>query len=251
MALNGNLPHQTLMAFRRDIRASLAALLFLLGAATPAFSVQEYPGNPTHRGVVAYDVYEIFPENRPGNAVYLQRKLLLSLAGETIRHVVPLPKPGRFAYLAADAAGKTRVGVFVQAQDKVARVNEVATDFFHAVVTLDGVVYKKLFRVLDSRTVVDLLSASKTADGAVAGPRGVAFYHVSSTVDGDSIPNSNEKQFGLQLHVALYEEDQVRHYSFSILNALPQLTLAWNDAEHLTYTLADGRSEVLSLSQFQ
>jgi hypothetical protein len=227
------------------------AAAVLCSRAAPALAVQEYPSNPTHRGVVAADTYEIFPENRPGNGVYLQKKLLLTLVGETIRHVVPLAKPGRFAYLAADSAGKTRVGVFVQAQDKVARVTEVSAGFFHAVVTLDGVVYKKLFRVLDGRTVADLLSGSKTADGAIAGPRGVAFYHVSSTVDADAAPSSNDKQFGLQLHVALFDEDQVRHYSFSILNTLPQLNLVWNDADHITYTLADGRSEVLSLSQFQ
>jgi hypothetical protein len=238
------------MTFPRSFAAAGLLATALAWAAGPASAVQEFPSNPNHRGVVAFEPYEIFPENRPGNGVYLQRKLLLTLAGETIRHVVALPKPGRFAYLAADAAGKTRVGVFVQAQDKVFRVTEVATGFFHAVVTVDGVVYKKLYRVVDGRAIDDLLSASKTADGAVAGPRGVVFYHVSSTVDQDAAGTA-EKQFALQLHVALYDEDHVRHYSFSILNTLPQLNLAWTDAEHLTYTLADGRSEVLSLSQFQ
>jgi hypothetical protein len=229
----------------------ISAITALASGAAPLLAVQEYPSNPSHRGVIAIDAYEIFPENRPGNGVYLQKKLMLTLAGETIRHVVPLPKPGRFAYLAADGTGKTRVGLFVQAQDKLAKITEVAPGFFHAIVTLDGVVYKKVLRVMDGKTVLDLLSSSKTADGAVAGPRGVAFYHVSSTVDSAAATTSSEKQFGLQLHVALFDEDQVRHYSFSILNTLPQLNLVWNDSDHITYTLADGRSEVLSLSQFQ
>ena len=239
------------MHYSKRLVLWISAIAMLGSGAAPLLAVQEYPSNPSHRGVVAIDAYEIFPENRPGNGVYLQKKLVLTLAGETIRHVVPLPKPGRFAYLAADGAGKTRVGLFVQAQDKLAKVTEVAPGFFHAVVTLDGVVYKKILRALDGKTVVDLLTASKTADGAVAGPRGVAFYHVSSTVDAETVTSAGEKQFGLQLHVALFDEDQVRHYSFSILNTLPQLNLVWNDAEHITYTLADGRSEVLSLSQFQ
>jgi hypothetical protein len=229
---------------------ALAAVGIALGAA-PAAAVQEFPSNPTHRGVITVDVYQIFPENRPGNGVYFQNKLLLTLPNETVRHVLPLPKAGRFSYLAVDAQGKARIGVFLQPQDKQVRLTDVGNGFFHAIVTIDGVVYKKLFRVLEGRTVADLLPASKTAEGPAAGERGVVFYHVSAAVEPDPNAGNIEKQFGMQVHLALYDEEQVRHYEFQIFSTLPQLTLAWSDAEHLTYKLEDGRSEVLSLSQFQ
>jgi len=241
-------------AFRRCVAGALGIALASLGIAlggSPAAAVQEFPSNPTHRGVIAVDVYQIFPENRPGNGVYIQNKLLLTLQNETIRHVLPLPKAGRFAYLAADAQGKARIGVFVQPQDKQIRLTDVGDGFFHTIVTIDGVVYKKLLRALEGRAIADLLPASKTADGPVAGERGVVFYHVSAAVEPDPSAGNPEKQFGMQLHLALYDEDQVRHYEFQIFSRLPQLTLTWNDAEHMSYKLEDGRSEVLSLSQFQ
>jgi hypothetical protein len=219
--------------------------------AEPVAAVQEYPSNPTHRGVVTFDPFQIFPENRHGNGVYFQNRLLFSAPGETIRNVLPLPKPGRFAYLAVDGQGTARVGLFLQPQDKQVRLSEVGRGFFHAVVSIDGVVYKKLFRVVEGRTVVDLLPASKTADGATPSERGIVFYHVNSVIEPDPNTGNLEKQFGMQLHLALYDEEQVRHYDFLIFNILPQLTLAWSDPEHVTYRLEDGLSEVVSLSQFQ
>jgi len=230
---------------------AMLATIMLAGGVSAARAVQEYPSNPTHRGVVDVDVYQVFPENRAGNGVYYQGRLMVSLPPETIRHVMPLPKPGRFAYLAVDAEGKGRIGLLLQPQDKQIRLNAVGNGFYHAIMTIDGVVYKKLYRMVEGRTVVDLLSSSKTADGPTPGERGLAFYHVSAALESDPTAGNLEKQFGMQIHVALYDEEQVRHYEFPVYNRLPQLTLSWTDPEHITYRLDDGRSEILSLSQFQ
>lgn len=231
--------------------AAAAAALAVLFSAAAAWALQEHPSNPTHRGIVDVDTYQVFPENRPGNGVYFQGRLLVSLSGETIRHVAPLPKAGRFAYLATDAEGKGRVGVFVQAQDKLNRVNAVGNGFYHATVTLEGVVYKKLYRIVEGRAVADLLTSSKTADGPTPGERGLAFYHISAAIEPDPAAGITEKQFSMQIHLMLYDEDQVRHYEFPVLARLPQMTLSWADPEHVTYKLDDGRSEILSISQFQ
>jgi hypothetical protein len=242
--------HASFALFHGLCRLGAVSLAVWL-ASGPAWALQEHASNPGHRGIVNLEPYQIFPENRPGNGVYFQGRLLVSLPGETIRHVSPLPKPGRFAYLAADAEGKGRVGVFVQAQDKLNRVNAVGDGFYHATVTLDGVVYKKLYRVMEGRTVLDLLASSKTADGPVAGERGLAFYHISAAIEPDPAAGVAEKQFSMQIHLVLYDEEQVRHHEFPVLARLPQLTLTWSDPEHITYRLDDGRSEILSISQFQ
>lgn len=229
-------------------RALLPAALL---AGSSAWAVQEYASNPTHRGIVEVSGYQVFPENRPGNGVYYQGRLLVSMPPETIRHVLPLPKAGRFAYLATDAEGNGRVGLFLQPQDKQLRINALGNGFFHATLTLDGVVYKKLYRAMEGRTLADLLASSKTADGPTPGERGIAFYHVSAAIEPDPNAGIAVKQFGMQIHIAMYDEDQVRHYEFPVYNTLPQLALTWTDPEHITYRLEDGRSEILSVSQFQ
>jgi hypothetical protein len=216
-----------------------------------AWAAQEFPSGPEHRGVVTLQSYQIFPENRPGNGVYFENRLLLSLPGQTIRDVLPLPKPGRFAYLAVDAQGAARVDAFLQPQDRKVRVNEAGQGFFHLIVTMDDVVYKKLLRAREGRAIADLLPAYRTVDGPTPGELGVAFYHVATVVEPDPLAGNLEKQFGLQLHMALYDEDAVRHYPFLVHNALPQLALAWRGPDRLAYRLEDGRSEELNLTQFQ
>jgi hypothetical protein len=118
------------------------------------------------------------------------------------------------------------------------------------VLTLGGVVYKKLYRVVQERAIVDQLPISRTADGMTAGHTGVAFYHVAIAEDKGP-PGQTVKEFRIGLHLALFADDQVRHLNHGIVNALPRIDLKWLDDQRIEYKLADGRGEVLSVAQFQ
>lgn len=233
--------------------ARLLVLLTLAAAwgAAPAPALQELPAGQNHRGIVSEGPYQIFPENRIANAVYYDNKLEFSLPDESILHIVPLPEEGRFAYLARDGEGNTRLGVHVRPQDGEVRIRRIAEGYHHAVMRLDGVVYKKLYRVLDGERLMDLLPRSKTGDGAVAGDKGVVFYHVATAEERETDAGGTENLFGMQLHLSLYDEERVRDLGFLVQNRLPRLSLEWADADHVSYTLADGRTEDVSLSQFQ
>lgn len=224
-----------------------AALLPVSPWGMTAQAAQEFPGDPEHRGVVTIGDYQIFPENRSGNAVYLDNTLVFSVPGETLVQIIPLPQPGRFIYLTRDADGNARLGARLAKSEPEPRITAIGEAFYHAVMVMDGVVYKKLYRIQNDLSVVDLLPSSKTADGMTLGPGGVLFYHVASaqrTDDGNTV-------FGLRLHLAPQDDEPTRHLAYPILNNLPSLELDWTDANRIRYVLADGREGALSVSQFQ
>ena len=234
---------------RRRIAGVLVLLLgcALLGATAGA--AEQFPSSPNHRGVAPFDPYQVFPENRAGNGVYLDNTLVFETKDQTIVDVLALPVTGRFAYYALDAQGHGSFNVFVNAKDGKPRISEVVQNFYQLVVVLDGVVYKKLYRIID-HNILDLLPSSKTADGPVAGPAGVVFYHVATTVR-DEEAGQPKRGFGLKLHLALFSDNKVRHLAALITNDRPDLKVTWLDDTHLQVTHADGRTEDISTEQFQ
>jgi len=229
--------------------AGMGLLLVCALWSAAAGAAEQFPSSPNHRGVAPFDPYLVFPENRSGNGVYLDNTLVFESKDQTIVDVLPLPVVGRFAYFALDAQGQGALSVFVRPKDGKARITPITTNFYQLVVALDGVVYKKIYRIID-HNILDLLPSSKTADGPVAGPAGVVFYHVATTVR-DEENGQTKRGFGLKLHLALFQDERTRHLDALIPNDLPDLKITWLDEGHLQITHADGRTEELSVSQFQ
>lgn len=223
----------------------LAAVYAHLAWASPALTT-----DAEHRGIVPFGPYQVFPENRPGNGVYLNDRMVISLPERTIVHVMPFVKKGRFVYLSQNVFGNAELAVHLPPTDPAPRVKKVAEDFYYAVMVMDGIVYKKVYRVVQDSQIVDVLPGSKTAAGVTPGEAGLLFYHVSGAStreqDGETI-----YEFNLRLHLLMYEEERMRNLDYPVVNTLPRLRLAWKDANSIEYTLADGRVEVLSLAQFQ
>lgn len=228
---------------------TLAALAALLAAPAGAGAAEQYPSGPNYRGIINFGPYALFPENRLGNSVYLDNVRVFSLPDQAIIDVLPLPVEGRFVYLARDAAGLLDIGVRTLEVDGAVDIEPVTEGVYHVTMVLDGVVYKKMYRIIESN-LLDLLPASKTADGAVPGPGGVAFYHVA-TAEREEENGSERMVFGLRLHLSAGEEERVRDLDYLVYNTRARLDLAWLDENTVVYTLADGRSERISVSQFQ
>lgn len=229
--------------------AGVLLLVLCLGWGGRAWAAEQFPSSPTHRGIAKFDPYEVFPENRPGNAVYLNDQLIFTQPDLTIVDVLPLPADGRFTYYALDAQGQAHVGVFTQAGDGTPRIKQVTPNFYHVVVVLGGVVYKKMYRVVN-KNLQDLLPDSKTADGPVAGPGGVVFYHVATAINTTQNGQTTHG-FGLKLHLAPYGNGRVQSLSFLITNDKASLALKWVDDTHIQVGLTDGRTQVIGLDQFK
>lgn len=232
---------------------ALPITLLLAGMALAASGAAAGPALPTdgeHKGIVAAGPYQIFPENRPGNGIYLNKQLLVSSPGNTIIQILPMPREGRFVYLTRNEAGRSVVAVRLAASDPPPRLRRLADGLYYAVMVIEEVVYKKVYRVVQDGTIVDVLPRSKTADGITPGKSGLLFYHVAGaeTIEQDG---KTIYQFALRLHLLMYQEERLRNLDYPVINTLPRLKLAWKNDASVEYTLADGRVEVLSTAQFQ
>lgn len=230
----------------RAVFLSMALGLALAGR----IGAQPLSTGPTHKGIVSAGPYQIFPENRPGNGVYLDGTLLLALPGQTILSVAQIGPGGRFFYVARGAEGKRAVGVNVLPGDAQPRVSEPAPGYRYVVSGFEGQGYKKFLRVTET-VVTDLLPMSHTADGLTKGPQGILFFHVGSTAG--SIPSEAMPagQYGIRLHWLNLTAGNVKHLGRPIYNGLPTLKLEWLDDGRVQYTLSDGKRETLSTGDFK
>jgi hypothetical protein len=63
------------------------------------WAVENYLRDPTHRGVIDLSPYQIFPENRMGNGIYLENKLLDSHSQRVILKIVNIKDTDNHVYL--------------------------------------------------------------------------------------------------------------------------------------------------------
>ena len=234
---------------RRTVFTLGVVLLILMTGWGWAGAAEQFPSSPNHRGIVSFDSYIVFPESRVGNGVYREDRLIFSAPGTAILDVLPLPVDERFVYYGQDSEGTESLGAFISGGDTKPRIRQITRGVFHLSVSLQGVVYKKLYRVFEGK-LLDLLPNSKTADGAVAGEAGVLFYHVASTIREDE-EGKPKSAFGLRLHMSLFEEERTRHLGYLLVNGLPSMKMSWLDESKIEIALADGRTQILSISQFQ
>lgn len=229
-----------------SLPVSLAVFLIAIAVPIPPSAAAEpLSAGPANRGVVNVGSYQIFPENRPGNAVYGENVLLLSLPGQVIQDVAALPAKNRFIYLARQGESRT-VAVRNGANDPPPRVTEVSPGYYFVVTVLDGVAYKKLLRVTGA-SLVDLLPLSKTADGVTVGPKGLLFFHIGKAeprADGTSM-------YSLGIHFAPFDENRVRHLPEPVQSTQPSLAFKWLDDSRFRFTLADGTATTLSTADLK
>lgn len=221
----------------------ILATLKLWGGA--ALAADLLPTGPTNRGVISVGPYQVFPENRPGNAVYADNELLLTLPKQTIQDIVALPAVKKFIYLARQGDSRT-VAVANGPNDPQPRVTEVTPGYYFVVTVLDGVAYKKLLRVVGGG-LVDMLPLSKTADGVTVGTKGILFFHIGKAdqgADGKSV-------YSIGVHFVSFDDGKVRHLGDAIENAQPAVTFKWIDPDTAQVKLADGSLRTIAIADLK
>jgi len=238
----------------RRVASFALAMASMLAALTPLHAAEPLPTGPTHRGTVAAGPYQIFPENRLGNGVYLDGVLLFALPGQTILGVAQLAPRGRLIYLARSSDGKRTVGVRTLAGDAAPRTSEPAKGYEYVTAGFDGLGYKKFFRITDT-SITDLLPMSRTADGLTIGQKGILFYHVGSSAAAQAAAGAPGEPpagaYGIRLHWLNADTGAVRHLGRTIYSNAPTIKLTWLDDDQFQYTLSDGKTESLDISEFR
>ena len=73
--------------------------IMLLTTANPAGTVEIFSRDLNHKGVIEFAPYQIYPENRVGNGIYLGKKLLDSHPQRVIINIVNIKNTDNHVYL--------------------------------------------------------------------------------------------------------------------------------------------------------
>jgi hypothetical protein len=225
---------------------TLAGFLAVLSLTLPAAALGEtLATGPNNRGVITIGSYQVFPENRPGNGVYNESVLVLSLPGQTIHDIINLPPRNKFIYLARQGESRT-VAVKNGPNDPPPRVTEVTPGYYFVVTVLDTVAYKKLLLVAGG-TLVDMLPLSKTADGVTPGQKGIVFFHIGKA---DQRPDGRSV-YSIGVHFVSFEDGKVRHLGEAVENGLPSVSFKWINESAFQVKLSDGSTQTLNIADLK
>ncbi len=84
----------------------ISTVITLLTSANTTGAVEIFLRDPDHRGVIEFTPFQIYPENRVGNGIYLEKKLLDSHPQRVILNIVNIKDTDNHVYLFRSAPSK-------------------------------------------------------------------------------------------------------------------------------------------------
>ncbi len=183
------------------------------------------------------DRFQIFPDNKKGNAIYLDKKRLFSRNDLTLTNIAIAPEG--YVYSGLDENGNSMLG-YTGNQD--AKFIQLQGGLYQLTLGRNG--KKKIFWINGRHQIEDLLPRRNTATGVVYNKiNRAAFYHIAK---GETIETEDGKeryQYTFNLHIANTQTYEVKHLPIIIKDFSLKLRLEWVDEDTLKYTLSNGQTE--------
>ncbi len=208
-----------------------------------ATAAETYELDSEHRGVLYLGDYQIFPENRLGNALYYKYKLLISVPDRQILKFYEIPETQSLVYLYADAQQALALDVYDFSEEKESKIKRVDNEFYE--VWLSG--NRKIFRIYQN-DLVGLTSHLKTATGLTPSHSHIAYYHIESSEVVSADDEAEHRIYYFRIHVMKRSDINPIKLSEVIQDTQASLKLTWIDARTLSYRLSDGTSHEIDVA---
>ena len=226
----------------------------LLGIFSPneIWAVESFLRDSTHRGVINLSPYQIFPENRMGNGIYLEKKLLDSHSQRVILKIVNIKSTESHVYLFRDQNGVLGLNIVKSESDRDARFWKIDPEFYQYSNNITGL--KRIFRIF-KKNIQPILPNLRTGAGVTTSATHAIFYHISDSKDVIRLNTSGEevktRLYTFRLHVI----NRKLGYSKNIINLLIQdvnyrLKLVWEDVSSVSYKLSNGEKRTVDLLKY-
>ncbi|MBT7892083.1 MAG: hypothetical protein HN580_23910 [Deltaproteobacteria bacterium] len=212
---------------------------FLLSTVvTQAVTASESQAN----GIVKLnDRFQIFPDSKLGNTIYLNNKKLVSRGDLTLIDIVAAPEG--YVYHGLDENGNSVLGY---TGDQDAKFIQLPGGLYQLI--LSSIRKKKIYWINGKRQIEDLLPRRNTGTGLVYNNVDkAAFYHIAK---GETIETEDGKeryQYTFRLHVVNTQTYKVMHLPISIKDFSLKLRLEWMDEDTIKYTLSNGQIETTAV----
>lgn len=146
--------------------------------ANPAGAVEIFSRDADHRGVIEFAPYQIYPENRIGNGIYLEKKLLDSHPQRVILNIVNIKDTDSHVYLYRGFKGVLGLDIVKNNTGEDVRFWQVDPEFYQYSNRTSGT--RRVFRIFEDK-IMPLLPNLRTGSGVTPSKTHVAFYHISNS----------------------------------------------------------------------
>jgi len=215
-------------------------------------AVQNFSRDSSHRGIVEITPYQIYPENRIGNGIYLNKKLLDSHPNRMIINIVSIKNTKSSIYLYKNQNEVLGLGIVKNKADGEARFWKVDEEFYQYSNPTTGI--QRVFRIFKEK-IKPLLSNVRTGSGVTTSPTHAVFYHIIDsreiTITNASGEDLIQRNYTFRLHVVNRRLENIG----SILNLIIKdtsynLKLSWEDEYSISYKLSNGKKQKIDLREY-
>ena len=223
----------------------LILLLIVFFLNSSLYATEREPENenvPSANGIVRLNEhFTIFPDNKLGNSIYVDKKKLISRDDLTLVDIIEAPEG--FIYHGLDESGNSLLGYKGHPDVKFISMQ----GGFYQLLT-DKNTKKKIYWINGDRKIEDLLPKRNTGTGLVFnGLDKAVFYHIAKGETVETEEGRERYQYTFRLHVADTKSYRIRHLPISVKDYYMKLRLEWMDESTIKYTLGNGQVETVAI----
>ena len=230
----------------------IPALITLLTSANTSAAVEIFLRDPDHRGVIEFTPFQIYPENRVGNGIYLEKKLLDSHPQRVIINIVNIKDTDNHVYLYRGLNGLLGLDIVKNDTGEDVRFWQVDPEFFQYSNRTSGT--KRVFRIFEDK-IIPLLPNIRTGTGVATSQTHAVFYHISNSKKVKRVNQNGQESasrvYSFRLHLIKRNlEDAVSLYDLRIQDANYLLKLFWENEHSVSYKLSSGKKHIIDLRKY-
>ncbi len=215
-------------------------------------AVEKYSRDAEHRGIVDLGPYQIFPENRMGNGIYLDKKLLESKPQRVILSIVSIKKTKSYIYLFRSQNGVLGLDIVKIDTDGDARFWKIDPEFYQYTNRTSGI--QRIFRIFEEK-IIPLLAHLRTGSGVATSPTHAIFYHITESEDitrlNSNGQNITQRVYTFRLHLINRKFEKFQSLlNLKIQDVSYRLKLKLVNEFYLSYKLSNGKKQTVDLRKY-
>ena len=202
-----------------------------------------------HRGILDLRPYQIYPENRIGNGIYLDKKLLDTHPQRAILNITSIKNTKSYVYLFRDQNGVLGLGIVKNEADGDARFWKVDPEFYQYTNSSFGI--QRVFRIYQEK-IVPLLTNIRTGSGVVTSANHAILYHITDSKDITRTTSSGQeitqRVYNFRLHLINRNFKKIQSlFNLQVQDVSYRLKLKWVNEYSVSYKLSNGKEKTVDL----
>jgi hypothetical protein len=212
-------------------------------------AVEPFSRDSEHRGIVDLAPYQIYPENRIGNGIYLDNKLLDTHPQRVILNITSIKNTKSYVYLFRAENEVLGLDIVKDEADGDARFWKVDPEFYQYTNRTSGI--QRVFRIYQEK-IVPLLTNIRTGAVVATSANHTILYHIT---DSKEITRTNssgqvisQRVYTFRLHLINRNFKKIQSLSNLLVQDFSyRLKLKWVNEYSVSYKLSNGKEKIIDL----